>query len=188
MHFNIQWKNLESNKMGKRAFHHTSYEQNGRRLKRKKENQPGDQERLIQTIEDIDNQVLISNRLNLWPWKLPINQDTLKKQSRTRSTIIKKWVQLQTLMQKYYLLLHSKRPYVTICDVPCKKPIWVFTIDAAQAHSQEQESERPQESNSSHSFLKEAQWEWIRNGTKIQEMGIGIHPSLWKAMGFVLSR
>ena len=45
----------------------------------KKKNQPGDQERLVQTIEYIDNQILISNCLNLWPWKLPINQNTLKR-------------------------------------------------------------------------------------------------------------
>lgn len=60
-----------------------------------------------------------------------------------------------TLIQKWYLLLHSKRPNVTIGDIPCIKPIWVLAIDAAQAQNQEQESEWPEESDPSHSLLKQ---------------------------------
>ena len=112
--------------------------------KKEKDNQPGDQERLIQTIKNIDNQVLISNCLNLWPWKLPINQNTLKKESVTQWRII----HLQAKQENGCYIDINIIPVALLQEaiclhmcIPGKKPIWVFTIDAAEAQNQEQGSE-----------------------------------------------
>lgn len=38
---------------------------------------PRNEKRLIQVVINTDNQIVISYTVNLWPWKLPINQDSL---------------------------------------------------------------------------------------------------------------
>lgn len=38
---------------------------------------PGDEKRLVQAIEDIDNEIVVSNGVNIWAWKLSIYEYSL---------------------------------------------------------------------------------------------------------------
>jgi hypothetical protein len=47
---------------------------------RKRKCEPGDEKRLIQAVEDIDNEIVICNRMNVRTWELAIDKYSLKKQ------------------------------------------------------------------------------------------------------------
>lgn len=44
---------------------------------------PGEEERLIQAVEDVDDDVVVGNRVYIRPRELPIDQDTLHPNTRT---------------------------------------------------------------------------------------------------------
>jgi hypothetical protein len=52
---------------------------------RKRKREPGDEKRLIQAVEDIDNEIVICNRMNVRTWELAIDKYSLKKQSKTEN-------------------------------------------------------------------------------------------------------
>jgi hypothetical protein len=52
---------------------------------RKRKCEPGDEKRLIQAVEDIDNEIVICNRMNVRTWELAIDKYSLKKQSKTEN-------------------------------------------------------------------------------------------------------
>lgn len=39
---------------------------------------PGDEERLIQAVVDIDNEIVIGDGVNIWAWELPIDEYPLE--------------------------------------------------------------------------------------------------------------
>lgn len=63
-----------------------------RRKKKKRKKMgyiPSNEEGFIQAVEDTDYQIVICNRLDLWPWKLPIYQNPLHFDSFSTIFILK---------------------------------------------------------------------------------------------------
>ena len=49
------------------------------RVSEEREKVPGKKKGLIQAVEDIDDEVVISNRMNIWTRELPIDKYSLQK-------------------------------------------------------------------------------------------------------------
>lgn len=47
---------------------------NDKNRKGGRERVPGEEKRLVQAVEDIDNEIVIGNRVNIWTWELPIDE------------------------------------------------------------------------------------------------------------------
>lgn len=48
---------------------------------------PGDEKWLVQAVEDIDDEIVISNRVNIWAWELTIDEYPLKKNKNKEQQI-----------------------------------------------------------------------------------------------------